>query len=518
MSKPQDVALHRILTSAQLPTLPTLAVRLLELTSREETSLSDIVGCIAQDMALSAKILKVANSSFYNFRQQVTTINQAVALLGTNAVRSLVLNFTFLPLGKQPENSLFNLEMFWERSLVGATAAKMLAAHVPGASPDTLFTVGLLQNIGQMIFALTTPARYNIVLEQLAAGGRDADETKLEDKMLALSHTVLGAEVAKVWGLPSSILAAIRHHHDPAAYDGDDPDEHKIVNIIFLSDLVTRIFYSSDPQRHYRQFHDEATQLLGLDDLVLKNFIAVIHSETARSAHFLEVPIHSVRPVPEIIQEANLRLSMLQHSYEEMHRDLIRAKQELETVRKRLIEKNLLLERLANIDGLTGIYNHRYFRSFLISEIKRNIDNRGSLSIILADIDHFKQFNDDYGHQTGDLILKELCVVAKNAIRQYDLMARYGGEEFVFVLPETSSTTAMIVAQRLCRAIAENDFFDGYRHFQVTISLGVASATPENTEFNPNEFIAQADQALYRAKNLGRNQAVLYQPVLNLAN
>ncbi|MCL2458995.1 MAG: GGDEF domain-containing protein [Desulfobulbus sp.] len=511
MSKPQNEILHHILTSAQLPTLPAVAVRLLELTSQDDAALTDIVDCIAQDMAFSAKILKVANSSFYNFRQQVSTVNQAVALLGINAVRSLVLNFSFLSLGKQPENSLFSLEMFWERSLVGATAAKMLTTHVPGVDPDTLFTIGLLQNIGQMIFALTTPARYNTVLEKLAVAGQDVDATELEEEALTLSHATLGAEVVKFWGLPSTILAAIRHHHTPAAYAGNDPYEQKVINIIFLSDLVAGIFYSHDPQRHYRQLHDEADRLLGLDDLGLKNFLTIIHREIARLGHFLEVSIHSVRPVPEIIQEANIRLSMLQHSYEEMHRELIRAKQDLEDVRKQLTEKNLLLERLVNIDGLTGIYNHRYFRTFLRSEINRCINNHGSLSIILADIDHFKQFNDDYGHQTGDFILKELCVVAKEAIRQYDLIARYGGEEFVYVLPETSRETAMIVAHRLCRAIADNDFSDGYRHFRVTISLGVASAKPESTEFTPHEFIAQADQALYKAKHLGRNQAVLYQ-------
>ncbi|MCL1981424.1 MAG: GGDEF domain-containing protein [Proteobacteria bacterium] len=512
MPKPQDEVLRQILTSAQLPTLPTMAVRLLELTCQEDTSLADIAGCIAQDMAFSAKILKAANSTFYSFQQQVTTVNQAVSLLGINAVRSLVLNFTFLSLGKQPENSLFKLEMFWERSLTGATAAKMLATHVPGVDPDTLFTIGLLQNIGQIIFAITAPTRYNTVLERLAAGGQDIDETELEKEALSFSHTTLGAEVVKTWGLPANITAAIRHHHDPAAYAGGDLYEQKLVNIVFLSDLVTRIFYSRDPQLHYQRLHGEADRLFGLNDQVLKNFLAIIDREITHSAHYLEVPINAVRPVAEIIQEANIRLSMLQCSYEEMHRELILAKLELEAIRSRLTEKNLMLERLVNIDGLTEIYNHRYFRTFLNSEINRSVSNRGSLSIILADIDHFKQFNDRYGHQSGDFILKELCVVAKQAIRQYDLMARYGGEEFVFVLPETSPETAMIVADRLCRTIAENDFTDGYRHFRVTISLGVASAAPKSTEFNQNEFIAMADQALYKAKHLGRNQAVLYQP------
>jgi len=513
MSKPLDAVLNRILTSAQLPTLPATAVRLLELTARDDTTFPDIVDCITRDVALSAKILKAANSSFYSFQRRIVSINQAVALLGTNAVRSLVLNFTFLSLGEQPDNSLFNLELFWERSLVGATAAKLLAAQVPGIDADELFTIGLLQNIGQLIFAVTMPSRYNHILEQLAVNGQDAVETALEEEVLALAHTDSGAEVAKVWGLPPVILAAIRHHHDPDAYADGNPHERVIVNIVFLSDLVTRIFYSCAPERHYRKLLDAAGRLPGLDDPALKNILAVIHREIDRAAHSFEVRVNPVRPVPEILQEANIRLSLLHLSYEEMNRELIRAKQELESVRRRLTERNLLLERLANIDGLTEIHNHRYFQTFLQSEINRARRNRGSLSLLLADIDHFKQFNDVYGHQTGDFILKELCLVAKNMLREYDLMARYGGEEFAFVLPETSADTAMEVANRLHRAIADHDFFDGQRHYRVSISLGVTSAVPAGVDgFNRNDFIGQADQALYTAKNKGRNQVVLYQP------
>src|SRR5437763_677625 len=100
MSKPLDAALNNILTSAQLPILPAVATRLLELTAQEDTALTDIVTLIVQDMALSAKLLKVANSSFYSFPQQITSINQAVSLLGIKAVRSLVLSFTFLSMGE----------------------------------------------------------------------------------------------------------------------------------------------------------------------------------------------------------------------------------------------------------------------------------------------------------------------------------------------------------------------------------------------------------------------------------
>jgi len=515
MSKPQDATLSTILTSAQLPILPVAAVRLLELTAREDSAFVDIVNLIAQDMALSAKILKVANSSFYSFQQQITSINQAVSLLGINAVRSLVLSFTFLAMGERRDHSLFNFDLFWERSLVGATTAKLIAGLVPQIDADEIFTISLLQNIGQLIFALTVPSRYDHVLERLAVGGREVGEVALEEEYLALAHTTSGYEVARVWGLPSAIQAAIRYHHDPAGYTGDNPQELLIVKIVYLADLVTKIFYSCVPERHYRQLHVEAHQLLGLDGLALKNFLPTIHREIDQAAQHFDIRINPMRSVTEIIQEANIRLSLLHLSYEEMHQELTQAQKALETLRQQLAERNQLLERLANIDGLTEIHNHRFFQNFLHSEINRASKNNGALSLLLADIDHFKQFNDTYGHQTGDFILKELCLVAKGVIREYDLMARYGGEEFTFVLPETEAEAALTVANRLCRTIADHDFFDGRQHYRVSISIGGVSALPGVTGFRPNDFIGQADQALYEAKNRGRNQVVLRTPQQN---
>jgi len=511
MAKPLDATLNSVLSSAQLPVLPAIACRLLELTAQEDIAFTDIVNLIAQDMALTAKLLKVANSSFYSFPQRIVSINQAVSLLGIKAVRNLVLSFTFLSMGRQQENSLFNFNLFWERSLVGATAAKLIARLLPRVDGDELFTIALLQNIGQLIFALTMPSRYNHVLELLAVDDKEIGEVALEEEYLAMPHTIMGYEVARAWGLPPAILAAIRYHHDPATYSGDDPQELLTVRIVYLADLVSRIFYSCAPDRHYKQLEQEARQL-GLDGLTIKNFLGIIDREIAKAARTFDIAINPLRPVAEIIQEANIRLSLLHLSYEEMNQELLRAKNELETLRQQLAERNLLLERLANLDGLTEVHNHRFFQTFLHAELNRSVRNRTHLALLLADIDHFKQFNDTHGHQTGDYILKELCLVAKSALRGYDLMARYGGEEFAFVLPETDASSALIVAERLCRTIGGHDFFDGQHHYRVSVSIGLASVQPTSEDCSADELIDQADQALYEAKNRGRNQVALFQP------
>lgn len=512
MTKPLNKTLNAILASATLPTLPVVASKLMVLTSQKDAAICDIVDLISQDMALSARILKVANSAFYGFPRQIASINQAVSLLGINAVQSLVLGFTFLSMGEEKEGSLFSFDRFWEGSLVGATAAKLIAEQVPQINNEEIFTVGLLRNIGQLIFAMTVPSRYDQILQRLAVDGKEICEVALEEEYLGISHATSGFEVARLWGLPSIMLAVIQYHHAPATYLGSDQQQIQTINAVYLADLITKIFTSKTPERYHQQVQGEAQQLLGLSTLKIKTILQAINWEISQVAQLFSVSINPLRSIPEILQEANIRLSLLHLTYEEMNRELMHSKKMLEELRGQLVERNHLLDQLANLDGLTEINNHRFFQNFLCSEIKRSVSNKGALSLLLADIDHFKKFNDTHGHQTGDFILKELCRVAERVIREYDIIARYGGEEFVFVLPETEPEGALIVAQRLCMTIANHDFFDGNIHYKVTVSIGVASAFPSCADFSKNEFIDMADGALYEAKNRGRNQVVLFNP------
>ena len=173
--------------SKELPTLPIIATKLLALTAQEETTLTDIANLIAQDMGLSTKVLRVANSSFYSFPQQISSINQAVSILGINAVRSLVLSFSFLSMGKSQKNSLFDFTQFWEHSLVQAAATKLILEQVANADAEEAFTCGLLQNIGQLALATTLPQEYNQVLQRIIDSKTSKDaESNIEGKRIGV--------------------------------------------------------------------------------------------------------------------------------------------------------------------------------------------------------------------------------------------------------------------------------------------------------------------------------------------
>ncbi|OQX10261.1 MAG: GGDEF domain-containing protein [Desulfobulbaceae bacterium A2] len=502
----QNELLDKILASGDLPTLPTVASKLLALTGQEDNALAEIATLISQDVSLTVKILKVSNSSFYSFPKQISSIHQAVSVLGINAVRSLVLSFSFLSIKGSKHKGLFNLEKFWQRSLANAMSAKLILEEVHGADAEEAFVAGLLQNLGELIFVRTIPKEYEKVLVEVQQDGDSLLAT--EERILGLNHATVGAKVADAWKLPALFGQTILLHHQPEAFNENNKALAQTIKAVFLADLLTSILYTDKAEHYHREFRQEAKKLLGLSPTAVNKILQRVHLEVDRAGEYFGLKMEPTKSVQEILQEANLRLSLLNMSYEEMNRELVRSKIQLEKLTRELEQKNKMLENMAHIDGLTEIHNHRYFQNFLDQEIKRAVRSSRPISLLLADIDNFKVFNDTYGHQTGDFVLKEFCRLTGSLIREYDLLARYGGEEFIFVLPETDLNQAVAAAEKLRQAVAEHPFEDGERNYQVTVSIGVASAIPETNEFKKNAFIDQADTALYEAKKKGRNRVM----------
>lgn len=188
----------------------------------------------------------------------------------------------------------------------------------------------------------------------------------------------------------------------------------------------------------------------------------------------------------------------------------VRAMLRISTRQQEICDVHRQLKEIAILDGLTGIPNRRYFDDTLLIEWKRCIRNETPLSIVLSDVDFFKQFNDIYGHQAGDFCLKAVAnSLHESLFRVEDTVARYGGEEFVAILPGTDAIGAYAVAERMRQAardlcIPHERGIDGH----VSCSFGVASMLP-NTEKNPQQLLRIADAGLYAAKNAGRNRVTL---------
>ncbi len=165
-----------------------------------------------------------------------------------------------------------------------------------------------------------------------------------------------------------------------------------------------------------------------------------------------------------------------------------------------LTQKNIILEELAISDGLTNIYNHKYIKERLNQEILESQRYNNDLSIIMFDIDHFKDINDDYGHQFGDKVLKKVASIFKSELRATDIPGRYGGEEFLIILPNINTKNAFITAERIRKTIEGVNW--GNEELKITISGGISSQYSSGMD----DLIRKADSLLYQAKKKGRNR------------
>ncbi|MES2877085.1 MAG: diguanylate cyclase [Pseudomonadota bacterium] len=206
--------------------------------------------------------------------------------------------------------------------------------------------------------------------------------------------------------------------------------------------------------------------------------------------------------IEELAKGFNCMAAQLQDSYATLEQKVTERTRELEA-------SNLQLAALSTTDALTGIANRRRFDEVLATEWSRAIRTGQPLALGLLDIDWFKQYNDHHGHQAGDDCLREVArVFAANVCRSGDMVARYGGEEFVFIAPETSAEAALQMANRVCVALSALAIPHADSEFgHITVSIGVASMVP-STDNSGEALLRAADQCMYRAKKLGRNQAV----------
>ena len=482
---------------ADLPSMPAVAIQILELCQRDEPDMGEIAKLIGSDPALSAKILRLTNSPMYGLKCEVRTVSHAICLLGLSAVRPLALSFSLVK-GLQSRDKKA-LTWFWKRSLLSAVAARELATSTHYRLGEEAFLGALLQDIG--ILALRqlgssdylTLARPGIRHEALADGER---------ALFGEDHASLGAWLAERWKLPPSLCAAIAGSHAPASLPPDThPDIAHLARLVATSGAVADVWIEEDAALAMKALRQSSSRLLQIDDQKLDVTMRQVAKRSEEVANYFDVEIGSPEELSAILDQAKETLLILALAANRQVHDTRAAMGSLEAKAKSW-------EYEAQRDGLTGLFNRAYFDHAFAQKIVQAVEEHSPLSVIFFDIDHFKSVNDTYGHQAGDKVLAGVAKVLGGRMRPTDITVRYGGEEFVLLLPGTDAPGAAIVAERLRRRVAEAVHeIGGGSVLRVTISAGHATLEPGSTT-TAEKLLASADAALYAAKRGGRNMVV----------
>ncbi|OED41126.1 hypothetical protein AB833_10220 [Chromatiales bacterium (ex Bugula neritina AB1)] len=223
---------------------------------------------------------------------------------------------------------------------------------------------------------------------------------------------------------------------------------------------------------------------------------------------YLQKPFTNHATIIAAAQRA-LDSAKLQQRNNELMQQLRESYNKLATANRELRGVNKKLKHLAATDSLTSLYNRRYFDEILKHELNRHARYQTGLSIIMIDVDRFKEFNDTFGHAAGDLALKQSSSIFKACARAADTICRYGGEEFVALLPQTSPENAIVFAERVRTAIESTPVKLEHTTAKITISLGISGTQLVAGPINGETLMARADRALYQAKRAGRNCYVL---------
>ncbi|WP_428940649.1 sensor domain-containing diguanylate cyclase [Fontivita pretiosa] len=469
----------RIRNCPNLPTLPTIAVEVLELAQRPDADIAEIAKTISRDPALSSKILRTVNSSFYGRSHHVATISHALVILGLQSVKTLVLGFSLVTNLMHNKSRGFRHIPYWKRSIYAATAARSIAARVGVVQQEEAFLAALLADIGMLVLDLVMGQAYS---DAIAAAASHADLPAIERSTLGMTHAEVAGVLAQQWRLPPVLAVPMACHHSPDS--AQDPSLRKLADIVGLGGRCADIFVDDQAAGAIADVRRKLNAEHGLPEADCDALLADIGRRTREVANLFEINIGSPQEFEAILKKATETLVEITLQTQQQNQQL------LEQAKK---------------DGLTGLANRATFDQFLAAQFDAAVHAAKPLALLLMDLDRFKSINDKHGHQAGDSVLRAVARLLSSAARPQDLAARFGGEELVLVLPGTPRDVAAAIAETIRRAIAARPVIHERLKIPVTASIGVAGYEPGGPLRSPAHLLKAADLAVYHAKHAGRN-------------
>ncbi|MDB5321317.1 MAG: hypothetical protein JWN40_2948, partial [Phycisphaerales bacterium] len=301
----KEELLAQIRQCPTLPSLPAIAMEVLNLAQSDEVDIAEIARIISRDPALSGKILRTVNSSFYGRSQSVSQVSQALVILGLQSVKTLVLGFSLVGNLQQQQKSKsktkgFNHIDYWRRSIYAATAAKTLAGKTQMVQAEECFLAALLQDIGMLVLNQVIPAEYGAVIAKAAA---HRDLAALEGEALGATHAEVTGFLADQWKLPPLLSMPMRHHHDPQAVA--DAQLRKLADVGYVAGLCADVYVDENPTGALAEVRTYCTDRFKMSEAECDAMLSEIGKRTKEIAPLFEIKLDRASDFDDVLKQAN---------------------------------------------------------------------------------------------------------------------------------------------------------------------------------------------------------------------
>jgi diguanylate cyclase (GGDEF)-like protein len=464
---------------------------MLQLTRDPDVELGDIADLVQYDQALSAKILKTVNSSYYSLRQPCPNIKRALAYLGLSTVKSLVLGFSLVDMTRHSDNG-FDLMDYWRRCVYSAAAARRIAMVTGTCDPDEAFIAALMQDIGML-------AMHSVLGDQYSkqTKGNHLMVPHSETSSLGFNHAEVGAKLGEKWNLPEQIVGPIRQHHSRNSPLGK---QSPLVNAVILAFRISNLVSANDRKP--------------VLDMVSAMSLTIFHLTPEDERKILLATTEDARELSELLDVHVGDLPDLESLLVDTDDNLIP-----QQINGQAVNGASTGQADAMTDPVTGVGNRAYFDEELARLFKQAHRGGGSLGVIMVDADRFKSLKNTVGPLAAETALQAIAHRLRESLGGGGIVCRTGTEQFGVIVPDTSRLDTARLAERARRHIEREhvdlrDSGSDIEAVQVSASFGVAALEPRLAKIihEPKRLARLAEQALFAAKQSGRNCVRVFKP------